>query len=104
MLLSVIAATAAQRADLIPIRQGPARGQPLTRQAGPLQSVSHDEIVKERRVLLPYLVFLMDESLLDLGCECRRVVVVVVPAILGHGGGGGCVVGHGAGVQSLVAF
>ena len=38
--------------------------EPLSRQAGPLQGVGHDKVVQEWSVLLPYLVLLVDYSLL----------------------------------------
>lgn len=38
--------------------------EPLSRQAGPLQGMGHDKVVEEGCVLLPYLVLLVDDSLL----------------------------------------
>lgn len=48
---------------VLSFRSGDVR-QPLSRQAGPLQGMGHDKIVKEGRVLLPYLVLLIDNPLL----------------------------------------
>lgn len=45
--------------------------EPLSGQAGPLQGVGHDKVVEEWSVLLPYLVLLVDDSLLHrliIGC------------------------------------
>ena len=47
-------------------------GQPLGSQTGPLQGVSHDKVVQKRRVLLPYLVFLVDDPFWETGNVCNR--------------------------------
>ena len=39
-------------------------GKPLRRQTWPLEGVSHHQVVQKRRVLLPYLVLLVDDSFL----------------------------------------
>lgn len=39
--------------------------QPLGCQGWPFKGMGHHQIVEERRVLLPYLVFLIDHALLD---------------------------------------
>lgn len=39
-------------------------GQPLGSEAGPLQGVSHDQVIEERGVLLPDLVLLIDHPFL----------------------------------------
>jgi hypothetical protein len=50
----------------VAVGQSPARGQPLTRQRWPFETVGHYEIVQEWRILFPYFVFLMDETFFDL--------------------------------------
>lgn len=47
-------------------------GQPLGSQAGPLQGMCHDQVVEERGVLLPDLVLLIDDPLLNriIKCTC----------------------------------
>lgn len=47
-------------------------GQPLHSEAGPFQSMCHDEIVKKWRVLLPYFILLIDNTLLGCLVESYR--------------------------------
>ena len=49
-------------------------GQPLASQSGPLQSVGDDKVVEKGRVLLPDLVFLIDELLLGDGIRLQAAV------------------------------
>ena len=49
---------------ILAVRSGHIR-QPLGRQTRPLEGVGHDEVVEERRVLLPDLVLLVDDALFD---------------------------------------
>ena len=47
--------------------------QPLRRETGPLQGVGHHEVVEEGRVLLPYLVLLVYDTLFHcLIVSCTR--------------------------------
>ena len=62
---------------VLPLRPGHVR-QPLGRQAGPLQGVGHHQVVQEGRVLLPYLVLLVDDSLL------HRLVEGVSAFLISH--------------------
>ena len=50
-------------AVVLPLRPGHV-GQPLGREAGPLQGVGHHQVVQEGGVLLPDLVLLVDDALL----------------------------------------
>lgn len=59
-------------------------GEPLHGEGGPLERVRDDEVVEERRVLLPDLVLLVDEALLHLGSELLLVSRAAAAARLRH--------------------
>jgi hypothetical protein len=61
-----------------------AAGEPLHRQRRPLQRVRDDDVVQERRILLPDLVLLRNHALLDVVCGAgaweRKVIGAGTPA------------------------
>jgi len=48
--------------------------QPLSSKTGPLQSMSHNQIVKKRSVFLPYFIFFIYHPLLHrvIKCSCNK--------------------------------